>query len=317
MKRLLVLFAALLAGFAFAIAAQATAPAAAKAFPEVIPLPTAFQPEGIALGNGHTFYAGSLADGTILQGDLRTGESEVLAAGEEGRASVGMSFDARSGYLFVGGGLNGVGRVYDTGSGALLAEYNMFSGGDFGDFINDVVVTRDAAYFTNSFAAVLYRVPLGPAGELPDAADVEAIALGGEWTQIPGDFVFNANGIVATPNGKTVIVANSAGQAVYLVDPTTGAATQIDLGGEALPNGDGLVLHGKTLYVVQNQLNQIGVVALSPDLSSGVVGEPITSPHFDVPTTAAAFGDSLYAVNAKFGTDPEGTDYEIVRVPRR
>lgn len=315
MKRLLVLFAALLVGFAFAL--QAELPAAAKAFPEVIPLPTAFQPEGIALGPGHTFYAGSLADGTILQGDLRTGESEVLAAGGEGWASVGMSFDDRSGYLFVGGGLNGVGRVYDTGSGALLAEYPMFSGGDFGDFINDVVVTRDAAYFTNSFAAVLYRVPLGPAGELPDPADVEAIALGGEWTQIPGDFVFNANGIVATANGKALIVANSAAQAVYRVDPRSGEATQIDLGGEALPNGDGLVLRGKMLYVVQNQLNQIGVVQLSPDMLSGAVGEPITSPLFNVPTTAAAFGNALYVVNAKFGAPPDVTDYEIVRVPRR
>lgn len=311
MKRLLVLFAGLLVAFALAL------PAAAKAFPDVIPLPTAFQPEGIALGHGTTFFAGSLADGAIRAGDLRTGESDVLVAGEEGRLSVGMSFDARSGNLFVAGGTNGVGRVYDTATGALLAEYPMFSGGDFGDFINDVVVTRNAAYFTNSFAPVLYRVPLGPGGGLPDPATVEAIPLGGAWTQIPGPFVFNANGIESVANGKALIVVNSAAEALYRVDPESGAALQIDLGGETLPFGDGLALRGKYLYVVQNQLHQIAVVRLSRDLLSGTAEDVITSPLFNVPTTAAVFGNALYVVNAKFGAPPAETDYEIIRVPRR
>ncbi len=146
-----------------ALLVGAAAPAVAKrAFPDVIQLPTAFEAEGIAIGRHHTFYAGSLADGTIVSGDLRTGETEVLVPGAPGRLSVGMSVDRRSGYLFVAGGLNAVGRVYDTASGSLVAEYTMSSGGEFGDFINDVIVTRKAAYFTNSFASEIYRVPLGP-----------------------------------------------------------------------------------------------------------------------------------------------------------
>lgn len=289
----------------------------AQAFPDVIPLPTAFQPEGIALGHGHTFYAGSLADGTILAGDLQSGESEVLVPGQAGQLAVGMSFDARSGYLFVAGGLNGVGRVYDTGSGALLAEYPMLSGGPFGDFINDVIVTRNDAYFTNSFAPFIYRVPLGPGGTLPDPGDVAAIELTGDWQQIPGPFVFNANGIEAMANGKALFVVNSTAQAVYRVNPDSGAALQLDLGGESMPNGDGLVRVGKTLYVVQNQLNQVGVISLAPDLSAGTVGDPIADPLFNIPTTAAAFGNDLYVVNAKFGAPPPTTDYEIIRVPRR
>ena len=83
-----------------------------------------------------------------------------------------------------------------------------------------------------------------------------------------------------------------------------------------MPSGDGLVLLGKTLYVVQNGLNQIGVISLSADLSTGTVGDPITNAMFDIPTTAAAFGDSLYAVNAKFGTPPAGTSYEVIKVSR-
>ncbi len=293
----------------------AAAPAAAEpAYPDVIQLPTAFQSEGIAIGTQHTFYAGSLADGTIVSGDLRTGEVEVLAPGAAGQLAVGMDYDARSGYLFVAGGLNAVGRVYDTGSGALVAEYAMAGGGQFGDFINDVIVTRDAAYFTNSFAPEIYRVPLGPGGKLTSAA-AATIPLSGEWVQVSGFFVFNANGIEATADGKTLLIVSSAGEAVYTVDPATGEANQIDLGGP-LPSGDGLVLAGKTLYVVQNQLNQIGVITLSTDLGSGVVGEPITDPAFNVPTTADLFGSSLYAVNAKFGTPPVGTPYEVVRVDR-
>jgi hypothetical protein len=38
----------------------ATAGTSARPFPEFIPLPADFGPEGIAVGNGTTFYAGSL-----------------------------------------------------------------------------------------------------------------------------------------------------------------------------------------------------------------------------------------------------------------
>ena len=192
----------------------------------------------------------------------------------------------------------------------------MASSGEFGDFINDVIVTRKAAYFTNSFAPEIYRVPLGPGGAVNAAAAADVIPLAGDWTQLPGPFVFNANGIEASRNGKTLIIVTSATAELYTVDPADGVAAQIDLGGESVPFGDGLVLSGKKLYVVQNQLNQIGVVSLSRSLSSGVVRDPITNPVFDVPTTAAAFGRSLYAVNAKFGTPPEGTPYEVIRVSR-
>jgi hypothetical protein len=91
----------------------------------------------------------------------------------------------------------------------------------------------------------------------------------------------------------------------------------IDLGGASLTAGDGLALQGRTLYVVRNQLNQIAVVNLAPDLASGSVTRTITSPDFRVPTTVAVFGNSLYAVNARFGTPPTpDTDYDVVRVAR-
>jgi hypothetical protein len=104
---------------------------------------------------------------------------------------------------------------------------------------------------------------------------------------------------------------------IYRVDPASGDAVEIDLGGASLPNADGLVLIGHTLYVVQNQLHQIAVVELAPDFASGAVVDTITNDAFRVPTTAALFGNALYAVNARFGTPPgPDVEYEIVRVER-
>jgi sugar lactone lactonase YvrE len=284
----------------------------AKSFPDVIPLPNGFQPEGIAIGTGTTFYVGSIPTGAVYRGDLRTGEGEVLIPAQAGRSAIGLKYHDRSGLLFVAGGPTGYAYVYDGDTGANVAAIQLTT---LPSFINDVVVTRDAAYFTNSFQPFIYRVPLENNGNLPAVPTSEEIPLGGDYQFTPG--AFNANGIAATPNGKTLIIVNSTQGALYNVDPTTGVATRIDLGTGAVPNGDGILLQGKTLYVVQNQLNQIAVVELSASLTSGTITETITDADFRVPTTIARFGNSLYAVNARFGTVPTpDTEYEVVRVSR-
>ena len=59
------------------------ATAAAQAtFPETLPLPNGFQPEGISIGNGTTFYVGSIPTGAVYRGDLRTGTGAVLVPGD-------------------------------------------------------------------------------------------------------------------------------------------------------------------------------------------------------------------------------------------
>jgi hypothetical protein len=130
---------------------------------------------------------------------------------------------------------------------------------------------------------------------------------------------FNANGIEATPNGKYLIIVQSATGMLFRVDPDTGFAEEIELSGllDAVPAGDGILLLGRTLYVVQNQFNQIAVVELSPQFTSGEVVNIITDDDFRVPTTIARFGRYLYAVNARFGTPPTpDTEYEVVQVVR-
>lgn len=301
MKNRRVVMTAALAAF-FAVAPVGTA--LAEPFPDTLQLPDGWQPEGIATGTGTTIYAGSLADGSVWKGDLRTGEGDVLVDGD-GRVAVGMKVDR--GLLFVSGGPTGAAYVYDARTGDEIDAFDLVDGPAF---INDVTVTRDAAYFTNSQAAELYRVPLGPDG-VP-TGDFETLPLTGEWQQVTG---FNANGIAATPDGGTLLVINSSTGTLYNVDPATGEAVAVDTGGTLLTRGDGILLRGKTLYVVRNQANEVVELRMSPDFSSATFVDAVTDPDFDVPTTIATQGARLYAVNARFGTPPTPeTEYDIVLV---
>jgi outer membrane protein assembly factor BamB len=307
LARLLLLLAALLA----LILATLSPALAQSAFPEVIPLPNAFQPEGIAVGRGPTFFVGSIPTGAIYRGDLRTGEGDILVPAQAGRSAIGLDYDSRTGYLFVSGGNTGQAYVYDGETGETKAVYDLAAGMVF---INDVIVTRDAAYFTNSFQPFIYRVPLGPGGKLLANPDIETIPLSGDFVQVPN---FNANGITAPAHGKWLIIVHSSLGALYKVDPETGHAAQISLSGGAVPNGDGILLQGNTLYVVQNQLNQIAVIELSAKHTSGEIVAIIQDEDFRIPTTIAAFGPYLYAVNARFGTPvTPDTEYEVVQVKR-
>lgn len=305
---------ALLTLLLIVLSATAIGAAPTQTFPEVIPLPNGWRPEGIAIGTGTTFYVGSIPTGDIYRGDVRTGEGALFIDAPAGRAATGLKFDERTGLLFVAGAGTGHAYVYDTMTGATVADIQLTTGPSF---INDVVITNDAAYFTNSFQPVLYRVPLENNGELPATPTAQAIPLGGDYQFVTTPGAFNANGIAATPNGKTLIIVNTADGALYNVDPNTGDATLIDLGGASVPNGDGILLQGKTLYVVQNQSNQIAVIELNPDLTAGTIVDTITSPSFDIPTTIGRFGNALYAVNARFTTPPTpDTEYDVVRVTR-
>jgi len=278
---------------------------------DVIELPDGFQPEGITIDPRGTAYLGSLANGDIYAADLRTGEGEVVSDGP-GTPSVGLKID-RFGRLFVSGGPTGTARVVDAATGVVLEDYPLTSGPAF---INDVVLTHDGAWFTNSSAAELYFLPIGPSGELPDESDIVTRPLLGDWQQVPDQF--NANGIAETPDGKALLVIQSVTATLFRVDPATGVATTVDLGEATLTNGDGLLVIGRTLYVVQNFSNAVAVVRLNAQGTSGSLVETLTAPEsFDVPTTVAAHGSSLYLPNARFTTPPSpGTEYDVVRIDR-
>lgn len=280
-------------------------------FPEVIDLPDGFMPEGIVAGFANDFYVGSLGDGSIYRGDFRTGLGDILIPGQEGSSSVGLAFDIRTGLLYVAGGATGGGRIIDTRRATVVAEFD-FGGG----FVNDVIVAFDGAYFTDSFSPTLYKVSLRRGGR-PNG-EVEAIPLGDNFAFEPGQF--NANGIEVTPAGRFLLVVNTFTGELYRIDPDSGLARPVNLGGESLPNADGILLRGNRLFVVQNFLNQISVVDLRPDdFLRGEITEVLTDPDFRIPTTVTARGFELYAVNARFDVAPPGVpapgvDFEVVKV---
>lgn len=290
-------------GVSAALAGALAGPVAAKPFPGVVSLPAGWQAEGIATGTGTSAYAGSLATGAVWRADLRTGAGQVLVPAQEGRIAVGLK--VRRGLLFVAGGPTGQAYVYDARTGADVADYQVAPPGSF---INDVTVTEDAAWFTDSANPTLYRLPLKSGS--PAGAPV-AVPLSGDWEQVVG---FNANGIAASPDGGTLLVINSTTGTLYRVDPGTGVATEVDTTAD-LTRGDGILLQGKQLAVVRNQFNEIAILRMSPDFGSATLVDTLTDPDFSVPTTVAAFGNTLYAVNARFGQpDPGQLPYEIVKV---
>jgi sugar lactone lactonase YvrE len=284
-------------------------PAAAAPAAEVIVLPGASSAEGITAGRGATFYAGDLFRGDIFRGDLQRGTAELFIDAPDGRMAVGMAANLAHDLLFVAGGLTGQGYVYDTRSGATVATYQL--GDPAATFVNDVTVTHDGAWFTDSLQARLYFVPVSGAG-VPGPS--RTLALSGPAADTSAEF--NLNGIAATPDGKTLIVGHSGNGQLYTVDPATGASAGI--AGVSVPNVDGLLLEAGRLWAVQNMNNQVAEVRLRPDLTSGVIEKIITSDLFQVPTTVARFGSRLAVVNAKFdtGVPPTADQYEVILVDR-
>lgn len=280
--------------------------------PEVIQLPTGFQPEGIAVGRGPTFFVGSIPTGAVFRGNFRTGMGSVLVPGRAGRAAIGVAFDRRGDRLFVAGGPTGSAFVYDASTGADIATFQLTTTSP--TFVNDVVFTRRAVWFTDSFNQVLYRIPVGQDGALDSSA--ETVPLTGDIVFRPNEF--NANGIDANRHGKTLVIVQSNTGELFTVDAETGVTQEIDLGGDDVMNGDGLLLRGHTLFVVQNAFNRVAVVKLRRGLTGGEVVRHITDSDLDVPTTIDSFAGRLWAVNARFGVpSPETAKYQVIKLPRR
>jgi sugar lactone lactonase YvrE len=306
MRRTLVLLAAALAVAVPTALAGGGKPSHDRgSFPATIALPDGFAPEGIEI-KGKTVYVGSVGTGAVWKGDLRNGRGDVFIPGAAGsRSATGIEYDR--GRLWVAGARFGNVIVYDARTGATLHTIQLATG-TAPTFINDLVVTKRAVWLTDSQRPVLYKVPLSKNGE-PGAP--VTVPLSGDYAHVAG---FNLNGIVATKSGKTLIAVQSAAKKLYAIDPDTGAAKNIDLGGYDLANGDGLLLHGRVLYVVQNQLDQVAVFVLSKDLTQAAHVKTLTEPadELSVPTTIDRSGKRLYVVNASFGRTPP--NYQIVRL---
>jgi len=301
---------------------QAGETPSARPFAKTVPALTGAPPEGFTIGRGSIAYNGSV-DGSIYKVDLRSGEGEVLVPAEPGFDiftecyKLGMRVDRRSNYLFVAGCLGGNAYVFDAETGDEIMNYELAPA--FSTVINDLAITREAVYFTDFTQPFLYRLPLAGNGRLPPESAVMALPLSGDF--VADDPTCCAgNGIVATPDGETLIVGNSNNAQIYKVDPATGHADRIDVNPPLVGFIDGIVLRQGKLYVLTPSGDGSGgdwvqVVALDKDMLTGTVVQVITDPDMDGVASGAFFGNSLYVNNARYTTFPEAdTEYWLTRL---
>ncbi len=300
-------------------------------WPDLIPIPVGFEAEGIELGKDQDFFIGTVSwsgnltnSGAIYKGNLLTGEGQVLVP-PTGKPVAGLSYDARTDYLYAATGHSGgfAGprweqgvKIYAATSGQLLEEII------FGDelVINDVLVTETAVYCTDSISTTLYKLPLENDGKV-FSSTVEKIEMTGFEMDPSG---FNANGLVGDFDGKELVIINITTGVLYLVNTESGAATPVNVQGEEqlFQNGDGLYMDGRTLYIMQNFSQKIAVVEISDDLTQGTFVKNIVSDDFSLPTTITGFGNCIYAINTHFleftalGADTTLIQSEVVKVKK-
>ncbi len=302
-----------------ALASTAQAEAEEEATVYEIPGETVF-PEGIAYDpdSGH-FYVGATDDGTIFRGEPGTAEMEVFVEGDGEDApptAYGMKVDDH-GRLWIAGGPSGQIFVHDTEDGSRIDSFTVPEAES--NFVNDLIVHPDGhVYATDSHAPVLYRVDASQdeIGELEEWLDLDGTPI--EYRSGEGVEGVNLNGIEVSADGNHLITVQMNTGQLFRIDIETQEVAEIDLGGERVVNGDGLVLEGNRLYVVQLVDEEIAVIELSEDLASGEVLSRFTHEAFSWPATAALVNGELVVVNTQFHrreTEDPDLPFTVVGIP--
>ncbi|MGH3370470.1 MAG: SMP-30/gluconolactonase/LRE family protein, partial [Nocardioidaceae bacterium] len=161
-----------------------------------------------------------------------------LPAGSDGRtAATGIHVDPWGRVLVAGASTSRL-YLYDA-RGRLLA--SRFA--QEGSFLNDFAITADAVYVTDSAHNQIWRASLTQQGlgELRPWLTRDRIS--------PTPYFLN--GIVATPDGRVLLVGEQGQDLTYRVDIASGAVRPVEVDGGIL-SGDGYLLEGHRLYVVHN-----------------------------------------------------------------
>jgi Cu-Zn family superoxide dismutase len=276
----------------------------------VLPGPAVF-PEGIAFEESTgDFFVSSTTDGSILRANVADDTAHTfIAGGTDGRTTaIGVAVD-RNNRLFIAGGGTGSVWVYDSTTRDLLARFTTPAGTTF---LNDVAIDRSGdAYVTDSLRPIIWRI----------TAQAVAAANGGTvaaepWLDLTGTAItyqpgFNLNGIEATADGRSLVTVQSNTGALFRIDIATRTPSRIDLGGETVPAGDGLLLLGRTLYVAQNALGVIARIGLDGALTAGNVISRTGDPTLRFPTTIDFARGRLLVVNSQFNKRGPGLTPEL------
>ena len=269
--------------------------------------------EGVAV-DGDTYYVTGAVNNTIYRGDLdEPAAVEFINAGQGvgGIKVVGES-------LIVAGGFDGNVLLFNRTSGELVARWSNAAGSSTN--INDLVIAPNGdAYITDSNRPVLYRIP---AAELQNPSAMEQdLPIFLEWQDPPfsnyAAGILDANGIVATPDGKYVLVVHYSDGLLFRVRLSDKQVKQVDLRGYSLFSGDGMVItNDNVLYVVRSGRSLVAKLTLDAQYRRGRLLSETTDPTFHGPTTAAIAGDRLLVVNSQFSGEVFNTPRGRCRASR-
>lgn len=286
----------------------------------VLPLPeAAAYPEGVAVDPATgAIYTNSANTGVVFKVDPDTGAvtriGDPLDLSDSRPAkpvsvALGLKADGQ-GRLWIAGARSGSMHVVDIATGARLARFTTPEGPWL---INDVALTADAAYFTDTLRPVLWRV----------ARDSVADAALEPWLSFEGTVLKygeepNLNGIVATPDGRYLIVVLMKVGRLFRIDTRTREVTAIVTGDSALDGGDGLALIGQRLFLVRQSAGEVVALDLSPDLSTATEAKRIKPAELAWPATVAVRGDRLIVANSQLNRRASGDPvlpFSLVSIP--
>lgn len=250
--------------------------------------------EGIGVApDRDTFYVSGVNDG----GDVYRGEvgEEELELWHDATGTTGRGIDVdEEGRVYVAGGPTGTVRIFDS-SGALLATV---ANGTAGSFLNDLWVGPDGSvYVTDSSLPIIWRITEGPSGwQIDQWLDVSPTIT---YTAPTTDF--DLGGIVTTRDDDALLTSQGTTGQLWRIDLVTQEIVEVDLGGAAIPNADGIVLKGKKLWVVQNFTRQVSMFTLDSDAESARLRRIQQTPADQTLTTAKLTKGRLLAVDSQFG----------------
>jgi hypothetical protein len=249
-------------------------------------------PEGIAYDPvDKAFYLSSLSKNKIVRLSADGSAKDFKSSQKDGLGeTLGMKVDAKRRYLWITSDLfDGDPKEsrfalyqYELKTGALRFKHASAKGAE--GFLNDVALnSKGEAFTTNTATGEVFRA-------YPDRDGLESF--------LPPDAVGQANGITISPDDKVLFVAGWIG--VARVDIATKRfkllSKPLNISDAGL---DGLYFYQGALIGIQNpDLHPSRVVRyiLNPRMDAITSAEVLETynPLFDVPTTGALVGDSLY-----------------------
>ena len=260
-------------------------------------------PESVTVDQSSgSFFVGSVKEGTIYKGDVDRPTLKVFSPGGADGRSIATGMFFANNRLVVAGRQTGLMFVYNTKNGSLISKLD--NGLRTGQtFLNDTTFAPDgSAYVTDSVNPVLYRLAPTSTGqyELQEFLKFEGTPV--TYVNAPGAEGINVNGIVATSDGRYLIIGKRNENMLFRVDLNSRDIIPVNMPAGMLNTPDGLFLQGNTLYVTQNLPKAIAVVRLSSDFSHAELESVINHPTFAFPTSVARYKNRLLVVSSQFDT---------------